>query len=266
MGLSDFLLPERLPRQVVYAGDRHGEIFTLSKQRIVRRLRVEAAALADPGASDGWPKIAERLQPVDTGVILNSDPFIFNFIEFDKLPWSRKLLRELVDWKLQKIFPEDIAAYDHRFFRLNKKRILSILVKKSLLAHIEAEFRGKGIPLITIGNSALEIFNRLAKLRRPPDFFVETDVSSCCLVFQKLGAPIYVRKFKSGSLEELAAEIGKTVQFVRNNSGCDPRRFELIDHREEVSPEELAEQLAQEGLSCPNAIRAVPAPYIPGCR
>jgi hypothetical protein len=266
MGLSDWLLPERLPRQVIYAGDRHGEIVTLAKGRIARRQRVETA-LSDPGAVDGWPEIVARLQPVDSGVILNSEPFIFNFFEFDKLPWSRRLLRELVEWKLQKIFPEEIVAYDHRFFRLNKKRIFSILVKKSLLARIEASFRERNIRLIFIGNSVLEIFNRLAGRRPEPDFFVEVDVSSCCLVFQDRGLPVYVRKFKGGSQpHDLAAEIVKTVQFVRSNGGRDPRRFELIDHRPGVAAGELAGELAQEGLSCPDATRALPAPYIPGCQ
>ncbi|MCX6558619.1 MAG: hypothetical protein NTW95_14505 [Candidatus Aminicenantes bacterium] len=265
MGLSDWLLPARLPRQVVYAGDRHGEIVTLAGRRIVQRQRVDIP-LADPGGADGWAEIVARLLPVDTGIILNSEPFIFNFFEFDKLPWSRQLLRELVEWKLQKIFPEEIAAYDHRFFRLNKKRIFSILVKKSLLADIEARFGERSIPLIFIGNSALEIFNRLTERKPVPDFFVEVDVSSCCLVFQDRGAPVYVRKFKGGSHSgDLAAEIVKTVQFVRSNGGRDPRRFELIDHRQGVVAGELIGELAQEGLSCPDAARAMPAPYIPGC-
>ena len=63
-----------------------------------------------------WPEIADRLQTVDTGIILNSDPFIYNFFEFDKLPWSGKILRELVVLEAAKIFPENIAAYDHQFF------------------------------------------------------------------------------------------------------------------------------------------------------
>jgi len=263
MGLSDFLLPERLPRQIIYAGDRHCEIFNLADKRITRHERIAAAALVEP-VGGSWLEIAARLQPLDTGIILNSDPFIFNFFEFDKLPWSRKLLRELVDWKLQKIFPENIATYDHRFFRLNKKRVFSILVKKALLEHLESLFREKRIPLIYIGNSTLEIVNRLAKLRRPPDFFVEMDDSSCCLVFQNQGVPIYIRKFKSGSQADMAAEISRTVQFVKNNYGCDPRLYCFIDHQEEISADGIAAELAEENLSCRNAAWAGKAPYIPG--
>jgi hypothetical protein len=263
MGLTDLLLPERLPGQIIYAGDRHCEIFTLANGKVARRERLEAALPAEAEGS-GWQEIADRLQPLDTGIVLNSDPFIFNCFEFDKLPWSRKLLGELVDWKLQKIFPEDIGAYDHRFFRLNKRRILSVLVKKALLEHIEALFREKRVPLIFIGSSTLEILNRQARLRRPPDFFVEMDDSSCCLVFQNQGLPIYMRKFNSGPAADMAAEISRTAQFVKNNYGGDPRRYEFIDHRQTASAEGIAAELAGENLSRQNAPWAGKTPHIPG--
>jgi hypothetical protein len=262
MGLNDFLLPERLPRQVIYAGDRHCEIFILANKRIVQRQRL--ALTLSEGDGGNWPELASRLQALDTGVILNSDPFIFNFFEFDKLPWSRKLLHELVDWKLQKIFPENIDAYDHRFFRLNKKKIFSILVRKALSERIESLFREANIPLIYIGNSTLEISNRLAGFKRPPDFFVEVDDSSCCLVFQKRGLPIYVRKFKSGTGADMAAEISKTVQFVKNNYGSDPRLYGFIDHRQEISTAAVVAELDRENLSCQNAAWAGKTLYIPG--
>ncbi len=262
MGLNSFLLPERLPRQVIYAGDRHCEIFILANKRIVQRQRLPLA-LSD-GEAGRWSEIAARLQPLDTGIILNAEPFIFNFFEFDRLPWSRLLVRELVDWKLQKIFPENIAAYDHQFFRLNSKRIFSVLVKQALLEHLEAAFREKGIPLIRIGSSPLEILERAVRLRRPPDFFVETDDASCCLVFQNQRLPVYIRKFRAASGPETAAEISKTVQFVKNSYRCDPRHYLIVAHQEEPDAADLEAQLAEEGLSCLNAAAAGRTPYIPG--
>ncbi|HSQ35960.1 MAG TPA: hypothetical protein VLQ89_08215 [Candidatus Binatia bacterium] len=261
MGLNNFLLPERLPRQVVFAGDRHCEIVVLAKRRIAERRRFPlAAGENDP---ERWGEIAARLQPLDTGVVLNAEPFIFNFFEFDRLPWSQKLLGELVDWKLQKIFPENIDAYDHRFFRLNRKRVFSILVRKGLLETLEASFRARNIPLIRIGSSTLEILNRAVQLKPVPDFFVETDDASCCLVFQSQRLPVYVRKFKAGSGAETAAEISKTVQFVKNTYGGDPRRYFIVGHQENPRPADIAAELDGEGLSCLNAV-AGNTPYIPG--
>jgi hypothetical protein len=228
-----------------------------------KSLSVPAFPLSELDAGR-WPEIADRLQVVDTGIIFNSSPFIYNFFEFDKLPWSRKLLQELVDWKLQKIFPENIEAYDHQFFRLNKKRIFSILVKKALLEQIESLFQGNRISLIYIGNSTLEILNRLTRFKTQTDFFVEIDDSSCTVVFLNKYLPIYVRKFKIGSRLDMAAEISKTVQFVKSSYGCAPRIYGFIDHQEEVSADGIAAELAKENLFCQSALAGEKAPYIPG--
>ncbi len=263
--MINLLLPQRLPGQIIYAGDRHGEIFILAKKRIVQRQRLDVASLGE-AEGNRWPDIVSRLQPRDSGIILNSNSFIFNFFEFDRLPWSRKLLGELVDWKLQKIFPENIEAYEHRFFRLNKKKVLSILIRKALLEHLESLFRERGIPLIYIGNSTLEILNRLAKLRRPPDFFVEIDDVSCSLVFQNKGLPIYIRKFKISSISEMAAEISKTVQFVKSSYGCEARSYFIMDHQPEACAKSIAAELEGENLSCRSAATAGETPFIPGSR
>jgi hypothetical protein len=104
MGLITFFLPERLPRQLIYAGDRHAEIVRLQKRRIVDRSRLEGAALAE-STDSAWAGVVSGLRPVDSGIVFNASPFIYNFFEFDKLPWQKKTLNELVTWRLQKIFP-----------------------------------------------------------------------------------------------------------------------------------------------------------------
>lgn len=263
MGVSNFFLPERLPRQVIYAGDRHAEIFILRNKRMVSRSRVEGTVLAEI-AAERWTEFSERLQAEDTGIMFNAAPFIYNFFEFDKLPWQKKALRELVAWRLQKVFPESIEAYDHRFFQLDKKRVFSILVKRSLPEKIEQLFMAKGIPLIYIGNSTMEILRRLLWAKVPPDFFIESDIAGCTLVFQKQHSPIYIRKFKSGSIADTVEEIGKTVQFVSNNYGIAPRHYWLIDQRDEAADAAMQEKLAAANFTRLNADRGG-APFIPGC-
>ena len=71
------------------------------------------------------------------------------------------------------------------FSSWTKKGCFSILVKKSLLEKIERLFAEKRIPLTYIGNSTLEILYRLRRAKPAPDFFIESDDSSCTLVFQK---------------------------------------------------------------------------------
>lgn len=234
MGLSEFFLPERLPRQVVFAGDRHAETVSLRRGRVSGRSLTPGTALAEDGDS-GWTGILASLRTEETGVIFNSTPFIYNFFEFDKLPWQRKALRELVAWRLQKIFPEDIAAYDHRFFPLDRQRVLSILVPRALLENTERQFQARGIPLTYIGNSTMEMLARAQKAKSPPDFFLERDSASCIMVFQNRRSPIYIRKFKSGTAADTVEEIGKTVSYVRNQYGIEPRRYWLHDHQGEAA-------------------------------
>ena len=262
MGLSDLFLPERLPRQVVYAADRHAEIVTLQNGRIAARRREEGMALAE-GSPDAWEKVVARLRPEETGVVFSAAPFVYNFFEFDRLPWKTKALHELVTWRLQKIFPEDIAAYDHRFFQLDKKRVFSILAPLALTEAVERCFRAHGVPLIFIGNSTVEVLARLQAAKPAPDFFIESDRDGCTMVFHNRRSPIYIRKFRSGSGADSVEEIGKTVTFVRNNYGVDPRRYWLVDHQDEGASAAMEARLEASGLS---RLRAGlgEAPHIPG--
>jgi hypothetical protein len=264
MGLIDLFLPERLPRQVVFAGDRHAETVRLRDGRISGRSL--APGVGPAGDGDGnWDGIVNALAAEETGVVFNATPFIYNFFEFDKLPWQNQALRELVAWRLQKIFPEDIAAYDHRFFTLDRQRVLSILVSRSLLERVEAAFAEKRIPLTYIGNSTMEMLDRARKAKAAPDFFLERDITSCTMVFLNRRSPIYIRKFKSGSAADTVEEVGKTVIFVRNQFGSEPRRYWLHDHQDEASAAAVEGLLADGEFTRLRAGLGA-APHIPGSR
>ena len=269
MGLSDFFLPRRLPRQFVFAADHHAETFLLRGGRITGRSAFSGSGLAD---GDGFTAALAALRLEETGVMFSASPFIFNFFEFDKLPWQHKALAELVAWRLQKIFPEDVAAYDHRFFRLDKKRILSILLRRSLLERVEAAFAEKKIPLTYIGSSTMEILVRAQRAQPAPDFFVERDGSGCTLVFQEQRRPVYLRKFRNISDADTVIEIGKTVAFVRNQYGITPRRYWLQDHLGDASAAAIeaaltaaAGETAGTGPYSRLPLGPDAAPHIPGC-
>ncbi len=268
MGLSGFFLPQRLPRQFVFAGERHAGTFLLRSGRIAGRSAFDGPALAE-GA--GWEAALAALRAEETGVVFSAAPFIFNFFEFDQLPWRRQALNELVAWRLQKIFPEDIAAYDHRFFRLDKKRVLSILVRRSLLERTEAAFAARKTPLTYIGSSTMEILARARRARPAPDFFVERDGSGCTLVFQQHRLPIYIRKFRNVSAADTVGEIGKTVTFVRNQFGIEPRRYWLHDHLGDASAAAIEAALKNPGTEAAAGgeysrlpLGTDAAPHIPG--
>ncbi len=228
MGLSEFFLPQRLPRQVLFAGDRHAEVFRLRGGRVASRSPLAGVALSD---DDGWDAALAALRQEETGLVFGAAPFVFNFFEFDKLPWRRQALNGLVGWRLQKIFPENIEAFDHRVFRLDGKGVLSVLVRRSLLERAEEAFAARKIALTYIGSSTLEILSRARRARTAPDFIIERDDAGGILFFLKRRRPFYIRKFRGVADDEAVAEIGKTVSFVRGQSGSEPRRYWLHDHR-----------------------------------
>jgi len=262
MGLIELFLPERLPRQVIFAGDRHADILRLQNGRIAASDRLEGIALAADAAA-GWDEVLGRLHAEDTGIVFNASPFIYNFFEFDRLPWRKREQRDLVNWRLQKIFPDDIASYDHRFYRLDRKRVLSILAPRALAEAVGQRFRARGLPLTFIGNSTLALLGRMQAARPSPDFFIEHDRTTCAMLFQSGRSPIYVRKFQSGSPPDTLDEIEKTVTFVRNQYGVAPRGYWLVDHRQGPLAEAAEARLAGAGLSRLQAGTG-PAPHIPG--
>lgn len=239
MGLIDLLLPLRPPRQVVFAGDRHAEVFRLRNGRVAARVPVPGAALAE---GDGWEAVFAALAAEETGVVFGASPFIFNVFEFDRLPWRRQALSELVDWRLQKIFPENIEAYDHRWFTLGRKRVLSVLARRSLLEDTESLFRERSVPLTFVGSSTLQILDRALGAKPAPDLVIERDGAGGTLAFLQEHRPVYVRKFRaaSDSPADAGEEIGRTVAFVRGQYGIAPRRCWVHDHGGEAAAVESA--------------------------
>lgn len=266
MGLIEYFLPERLPRQVVYAGESHAEVITLARGRVSKRRRLEGAALAE-GRERDWDAVLDELQPQETGVIFGASPFIFNLFDFDKLPWQTKACNELVSWRLQKIFPGDLAAYDHRFYRLDRRRVFSILSPRVLRESIEARFRERRVLLTYMGSSTMTLLMRMRTAKPAPDFFIESDGTACTMLFRNRYALQYVRKFRGSSPADTVEEAVRTVGFVREQYGIEPRRYWLVAHSDGAAA--LESRLAALAPSAGPAFTRLQAglgetPYIPG--
>ena len=234
MGISDFFLKDLLPDQYIYEGESHWMVFRRHKRESFQIAGQAPGGLADLGSGNGMTSLKKALANGAAGLILGPAHFIFNILEFDRLPWQGKLRRELVDWRLEKIFPEDISGYEHRSFTLDQRRILSLLVRKQPLREREQRLREQGIPLTYIGSSTVEIINQLFRPRIRPDYFIEIDGSVTVLVFQNASRPIYIRKFKADSAADTAGEIVKTFQFVSTNQRLQFRSYALINHQGNV--------------------------------
>ena len=257
MDLISRFIPIQAPRQYIFLGEEYADIFRLPDDRWSRKkaengrgwLRKSVPFLNDDVQTVSFRKIKGELAAVDTGIILHPGFFIYNIFEFDRIPFPEKLRQELIHWRLEKIFPEDIGAYCHRFFKLDRRRIFSILIRKNLVEAIEAAARDSGITLIYIGNSTVEISNHLFHPGTGPDFFVEITGTVVAIVFKQRGAPVYVRKLKCDSTEDLIQEIEKTVQFVRAHFSLTPVTYQLISYHEEIPAAEIETTLLCGGLT-----------------
>jgi len=247
MVIDNFFIQYKTPAQYVYWGENYLDIYKASDSGIgfIKTHSFDNASLSEMNTSE-FGEIARVLADVDTGIILNSGPFIFNIFEFEKIPWQEGLKRELVEWRLKKVFPENIADYEYDFFKLDKKRILSVLFKKSLKEHIEDLFQENGISLTYMGNSTVEMMNHIVKLKKDaPDFFIEMDKSLSITVFLGQGLPYYIRKFRADQAADIVNEVAKTINFVKNSYARVPRTCSLMIRRSDIELHTVNDELSK---------------------
>lgn len=255
MAITELFIYFKKPSQLIYAGDNYIDIFSVNKGTARRIGTLSDTSIFDMEAAQ-LEEIKRELAGNQAGIVLNSANFIFNIFEFEKTPLWEERLRELIEWRVQKVFPENIELYRHHFFRLSRNRVLSVLVKKSVLQQIEDLFRENQLELIYFGNSTIEIMNHLWKnfrrfgRKKIPDFFIEIDQDLATIVFQDKLVPYYLRKFRTEQDSDLTEEILKTLNFVKTSYTKETfsysiqaihSKFELQPIREELTRHKIAE-------------------------
>ncbi len=236
MELNRLFIKYKTPEQIIYSGDKKVELFRIRKgipERISSYEREKSERF--------FPvELKNDLINMSTGVILNSGHFVFNLLTFDKIPFRKKQKDDLVNWRVQKLFPENIDSYIHQFIQFDNKTILSVLVRNELLLKIESEAEDLGAELIYSGNSTIEIMNYLRFRGDHPDFFIESDGSIVITVFFREGLPVYIRKMRTVSGIPSGTEVYKTVEYVEKNYGFKPRScsvFSVDGHGESIKNE-----------------------------
>ncbi len=233
MVIENFFIHYQKPAQYLYWGENYLDFYGVTgPDKTIKKIKTfNNISLLDITSAQFQP-IARELPALDTGVLLNSGNFIFNIFEFEKFPFQEKLKKELVEWRLKKVFPESIDDYEHHFFSLKKTRVFSILIKKNIKAKIQQLFQDNNIPLIYIGNSTVEMINYMAKAgKSAPDFFIEIDKNITIVVFQENGLPYYIRKFRSDQAQDLVDEVIKTSKFVKNSYAKVPVTYSITADR-----------------------------------
>jgi hypothetical protein len=235
----------------VFAGENYLDIYKYVNRSFQKTRTIEDISFFDLD-TEAFGSAARELavsgggNGADTGIILNSSSYIFNIFDFEKIPLRRETQREIVEWRLRKVFPENIEEYDHRFFNVGKNRVLSILFKKSLKEKIEGLFADSHINLIHIGNSTVNCLNNVLSLKSAPDFFIEIDRDLIIVVFQDRTLPFYIRKFRGENESEVVAELAKTINYVKNSYAQTPRTYSVISNRCDLNLDVLRYELKEQ--------------------
>jgi len=233
MVIDKYFIHYKKPGQYLYWGENYLDFFAVpTTEKHTKKIKsFEGVSLAQ-ATPEAFQEIAREIPAVETGVFLNSSQFIFNIFEFEKVPFQEKLKRELVEWRLKKVFPENIDDYEHHFYQLTRNRVISVLFKKIVKEKIQELFENNRIPLIHIGNTTIEVINYMAKQKnKAPDCFIQIDKGLALAVFLQLGLPYYIRKFRFDQVEDLTAEIEKTVNYVKNSYNKTPASLSVITDR-----------------------------------
>jgi len=215
MELNKIFIKYRNPNQVIYFGDKKIHLFGISKSS------PEFIDSFEKNDGEGFfpEALMRKLVKGETGVVLNPGYFVYNLLVFDKLPLRKSQRDELVNWRVGKIFPENIENHIHDYTLIDKNSVLSILFRRDLRSLIESEALKLGINLVYLGNSTIEILNSLRGVKTLPDFIIEADGNVLLSVFFNNGRLVYIRKMITETGFVSGDEIKKTVAYVEKNYG-----------------------------------------------
>jgi len=159
------------------------------------------------------------------GIILNSRDFIFNFLNFDKLPVIENKVKEIVEWRLSKIFPENLDNYIHNYISLSKNKILSVLFKKEIHDKLNELSNLKNLRMIDLKNTTLSLLSKLNRNRLSSDLLIEIDSLFVTMTFFNNRVPFFIRKFEVYEKGEIIEEVFKVKTYVENNYSKKVEKF-----------------------------------------
>ncbi len=235
MDITRSFLHYKNPSQYFYFGTEVISVFRVSRGNVKRTGIINYDSISE-FRKNNITDIKSIAENIESGVILNSGDFVFNLLNFTKIPFREKIKNEITEWRVQKIFPENMENYYHEYFQLSRNRMFSLLLKIRLKEDIEHLFEELGIELIYFGNSTVEIINNLKKTKKCTDFFIEYDGDLMIVVFLEKKIPFYFRKFRINDTSESSEEIYKTIEYVKKNYKKTPRTYSIFSMNTENEP------------------------------
>lgn len=216
MDIEKWFFPDRVPGQMLYLGEERTLLLLRAGDG---RWRIGAElphSLADLSSIRSLPGAA----PGPLGLSLGPNPFVFNLFNFESpLPLNRRKRGELIEWRLQRVFPDIPEDMVKTNLVYQRRTVLSTLIAGEVLKRCEAHFKDMGFPVTHISCSSVEAIGGTARFTRQPLMVLEQDGPLLMVTLVRNGIPLFVRKIRFSQLDELVTALRKTISFIGEQQG-----------------------------------------------
>lgn len=249
MDLEKWFFPDQVPGQMLYLGEEHSLLLIRAADgkwresaRYPHTLSDLASFSALPGASKG-----------PLGLSLSPNPFVFNLFNFESpLPLNPRKRRELIQWRLQRVFPDAADDMIQTCQVFKRRTVLSALVSREIVRSCENHFGDLGYPVTYISCSSIDAVKKSARFSRQALLILEQEGQLLVVTLVKDGVPLFVRKIRFSQLDELVLALRKTIAFVQEQQGVNAGRY-LVNPLGDCDCQAWLDQLSE--------LQAVPFPH-----
>jgi len=216
MDLEKWFFPDQVPGQMLYLGEARSVLLSRGKDGKWRYIDQFPHCLSEVDSISSLPGAAKG----PLGLSVNPNPFVFNLFNFDTpLPVNSRKRNELIEWRLQRVFPDVPDDMWKTCLTFNRKTVLSTLISGTFLRSCEDHFRALGYPITYISCSTANAINKAQGLSHEPVMILEQEGQLLMVTLVKNGIPIFMRKIRFSQLDELIVALRKTMAFVSEQQG-----------------------------------------------
>lgn len=222
MDLEKWFFPDKLPGQMLYLGEERSLLLIRGKDGRWRERATLPHSLAHVTAISSLPGAV----PGPLGISLNPHPFVFNLFNFETpLPLNRRKRSELIDWRLQRVFPDSPENMVKNSLVFRRRIVFSFLVSADLLQSCERHFLHLGHPLTFISCSTIAAIEKSPALSAEPLMILEQEGQLLMVTVVNRGLPLFARKIRFSQIGELVTGLRKTLAFVGEQQGIKVRSY-----------------------------------------
>jgi hypothetical protein len=258
MDLVKWFFPDQIPEQMLYLGEEGSLLLSKSRDGRWREINRLPHGLIDLSAMTSLPGFKKG----PLGLSINPNPFVFNLFNFDApLPIHPRKRNELIEWRLQRVFPDAPADMMKPFLIFRRRTVLSTLISRETVRACEGHFASLGYRVTYVGCSSVAAIRKTAALSKAPLMILEQEGQLLMVTVVQGGVPLFVRKIRFTQAQELLTTFRKTLAFVNEQQGIAVRVYLMsplggaamawLEEIEEIGPVSLPSPLDPHALFLP---------------